>query len=160
NNAAQFGGVLVMDDGTPAGRGRYCIVAPNIDNGNISGVRYGLENESAKLNINALAQFEKQKPGAGKTLLMALPGMDDATADAILDWLDTDETPRENGAESDYYSGLSPPYACKNGPIDTIEELLKVKGVTPQLLFGGDSNRNGMIDAAEDGRWQIAEGAG
>jgi hypothetical protein len=55
------------------------------------GVRYGLENSSAKLNINELAQMEKQKPGSGKALLMTLPGMDDPTSDAILDWVKTDE---------------------------------------------------------------------
>ena len=57
--------------------------------------------------------------------------------------------PRPNGAESDYYSGLSPGYRCKNGPLDSIEELLLVRGVTPDLLFGSDRNRNGYTDAGE-----------
>ena len=33
---------------------------------------------------------------------------------------------------------LDPPYNAKNGPLDSIEELLFVQGVTPQLLFGND----------------------
>ncbi len=61
--------------------------------------------------------------------------MDVNIADAILDWLDPDDTPRENGAEVDYYAAQNPPYAPKNGPLDTIEELLLVRGVTPELLF-------------------------
>jgi hypothetical protein len=67
-------------------------------------------------------------------------------ADAILDWLDEDDEPREFGAEADYYSSLVPPYAPKNGPLETVEELLLVRGVTPLLLFGCDVNRNGMVD--------------
>src|SRR5262249_9776303 len=41
------------------------------------------------------------------------------------------------------------PYRCKNGPLDSLEELLLVRGVTPQLLFGNDRNRNGMFDPDE-----------
>jgi Type II secretion system (T2SS), protein K len=159
DNATQFQGVVVYDDGTSKGRGRFSVVAPRIENGSVTGVRFGLENESARLNINALAALEQQKPGVGKQLLMALPGMDDATSDAILDWLDADDDPRPNGAESSYYSGLNPPYMPKNGPLDTIEELLLVRGVTPQLLFGADANRNGFIDAGEQKLPQIADSA-
>lgn len=160
DNPNQFQGVLVMDDGTPRGRGRFSIVAPKIENGAVTGVRYGLENESAKLNLNALVQMDQENPGVGEQLLMALPGMDVNTADAILDWIDADDTPRDNGAESDYYAALNPPYACKNGPLDTIEELLLVRGVTPQLLFGADANRNGFIDPSEQGNAQLAENSG
>ena len=88
---------------------------------------------------------------AGRDLLMALPGMTEETADAILDWLDEDEEPREYGAESDYYSSLSPPYAAKNGQLETVEELLLVRGVTPQLLFGADVNRNGIDRRGRNG---------
>ena len=105
--------------------------------------------------MNILASLEKKNPGEGKALLMALPGMDDATSDCILDWLDSDDTPRETGIESDYYTSLG--YQAKNGPIDTIEELLLVKGVTPQSLFGSDANRNGTIDASEQSLPQLAE---
>ncbi len=160
DNPSTFQSVLVMDDGTPRGRGRFTVIAPKIENGNVTGVRYGLENESAKLNLNALVQMDKENPGIGEQLLMTLPGMDVTIADAILDWLDPDDTPRDNGAEADYYAALNPPYAPKNGPIDTIEELLLVRGVTPELLFGADANRNGIIDPNEEGNAQIAQSSG
>jgi general secretion pathway protein K len=57
--------------------------------------------------------------------------------DSIQDWRDPDENPRLSGAESDYYLGLDPPYACKNGPLDDISELLLIKGITPELYWGG-----------------------
>src|SRR5262249_5719734 len=43
---------------------------------------------------------------------------------------------RVNGAESDYYQGLPRPYVAKNAPMDAIEELLLIKGVTPELFYG------------------------
>jgi hypothetical protein len=74
-------------------------------------------------------------------MLMALPGMTYLIAESILDWIDDDNTPRQQGAEGDYYSSLSPGYALRNAPPATIEELLLVRGVTPQLLFGLDAAR-------------------
>lgn len=56
--------------------------------------------------------------------------------DALVDWLDEDDRESDHGAENSYYRSLDPPYACKNGPVEYIEELLLVKGMTPELLFG------------------------
>ena len=60
---------------------------------------------------------DKTAEGAGRELLMGLPGMTEDVADAILDWLDEDEEPREYGVESDYYMGLDPPYAAEKRSI-------------------------------------------
>ena len=49
--------------------------------------------------------------------------------DSILDWIDTDDNQKANGAESDYYQGLTPAYSAKNGPIDDVSELLMIKGI-------------------------------
>ncbi|MEX2174379.1 MAG: hypothetical protein WD872_08455, partial [Pirellulaceae bacterium] len=150
DNAASFRGVTLVEDENPNDRGSFSIIAPNIDaDGNLAGVRHGLEDESTRLNLNTLLHAEKLTPGAGRQLLMALPDMTEDVADAILDWIDADDEPRELGAEIDYYSGMSPPYAPKNGPLETVEELLLVSGVTPSLLFGSDVNRNGQLDAHE-----------
>jgi DNA uptake protein ComE-like DNA-binding protein len=76
--------------------------------------------------------------------------MTEDIANSILDWMDPDDEARPNGAETDYYSALTPPYHAKNGPLNSLEELLLVKGVTPQLLLGNDQNRNGVLDPEED----------
>lgn len=47
---------------------------------------------------------------------------------SILDWVDPDDNPRIQGAETDFYQGLTPPYMAKNGPLDDISELLMIKG--------------------------------
>jgi DNA uptake protein ComE-like DNA-binding protein len=111
--------------------------------------RFGVADEAGKINLNSLLQLDSTG-NAGSTMLMLLPNMTQEIANAILDWMDTDDTPRQGGAENDYYSTQSPPYQAKNGPFDSLEELLLVQGVTPQLLFGNDRNRNGVLDPGED----------
>ena len=57
-------------------------------------------------------------------------------SDSILDWIDPDDATRPAGAESDYYQGQSPPYYAKNAPIDDIQELQLIKGVTTEMFRG------------------------
>jgi len=66
----------------------------------------------------------------------------DIIVDSILDWRDTDDLHRLNGAENDYYQSLTEPYDCKNGPFDAVEELLLVRGITPELFYGKKSKES------------------
>ena len=63
-----------------------------------------------------------------------------AITDAFLDWIDTDDLPHLSGAEtSDYVNGPNPgfrPYVAKNGPIDDLPELLRIRGITPEMFWG------------------------
>ncbi|MEK6236695.1 MAG: general secretion pathway protein GspK, partial [Planctomycetales bacterium] len=148
-NPTYFQAQLVVDD-PKLGRGRFSVVSTALnEDGVLEGIRFGLENESARLNLNILPFAEQMQEDGGVNLLMALPGMTEEIADAILDWIDDDDEARELGAEIDYYSGLDPPYAPKNGPLDSVEELLLVRGVTVGLMFGADANRNSLLDAHE-----------
>jgi general secretion pathway protein K len=70
-------------------------------------------------------------------------GFDDLEPESIVssikDWLDSkddDAITGLNGAESDYYRNLDPPYECKNGPLANPEELVLIKGITPELYYG------------------------
>lgn len=151
DNPDRFQGQLVVDDEAAALRGRVALLSSALDdNGQVSGLRYGFCDESARLNLNSLIMADQQIEGSGRRLLMALPGMTEEIADSILDFLDSDDDPREFGCESEYYTTLDPPYAARNGPLETVEELLLVRGVTPELLFGGDTNRNGVLDPHEN----------
>jgi len=58
--------------------------------------------------------------------------------DAIKDWIDTDNETTRFGAEDAYYQALEKPYPCKNAPIEFLEELLFVRGITKELLYGSD----------------------
>lgn len=57
--------------------------------------------------------------------------------EAVVDWIDeNDEALGFGGAESSYYQGLETPYAPRNGPMEFVEELLLVRGITPELYYG------------------------
>ncbi len=135
----------------PRQEARFVLVSVVSDGGGGFEQRYGcVADEAAKLNINTLIQLDP----SGQVLydaLMMLPNMTADVADAIVDWVDADEDSRESGAESDYYLGLSQPYRAKNGPLNSLDELLLVRGVAPQVLYGTDRNRNGVADDDPNG---------
>ncbi len=62
--------------------------------------------------------------------------------DSLIDWLDAGDGDweQEFGAESSYYQSLEKPYPCKNGPVEFVEELLLVQGITSELLYGTDKH--------------------
>jgi general secretion pathway protein K len=108
-----------------------------------------ITDHSGRLQINSLLQYhegawiinEEQKK-IWTNLLSAEEfelGEDEALniIEAIIDWLDEDDEPLGfGGAESSYYQGLDSPYDPRNGPMEFIEELLLVKGITNELYLG------------------------
>jgi type II secretory pathway component PulK len=135
NGGGRFSIYTIADSGSGAGEGRYI-------------PRPGVTDESGKLNLNSMFALDD----TGQALydaLLTLPNMTPEVADSIVDWIDPDSEPRDAGAESDSYAGLG--YQCKNGPLQSLEELLLVRGVTPQLLYGTDRNNNGRMDPSEVG---------
>ncbi|MFO0948181.1 MAG: type II secretion system protein GspK [Planctomycetota bacterium] len=110
-------------------------------------VRFGLEREGGKIHLNA---WFKRDPDALRQALLALPNATDELVDSVLDWLDPDDEKRTAGAEREDYEALQPPIVCRNGPVESIEELLLVRGMTREILFGEDVNRNGKLDLNED----------
>ncbi|MBI4483774.1 MAG: general secretion pathway protein GspK [Acidobacteria bacterium] len=95
--------------------------------------RVEIQDESGKLNLNFA-------PDPMLRALLQNVGLDaqtaDTIADSILDWRDQDNLHRLQGAEEDYYQSLPTPYHCKNGWFDSVEELLLVRGVTPETFYG------------------------
>lgn len=69
----------------------------------------------------------------------------EAIVDAVLDWRDGDDLVRLNGAEDDYYRSLPTPYEARDAEFESVEELLLVKGVSRELLYG-DGQKRGLID--------------
>jgi len=61
---------------------------------------------------------------------------------AIIDWIDSDDEVtslpfvegESFGAEESYYRTCDPPYHCRNRPLDAVDELQWVKGMTPETL--------------------------
>lgn len=89
--------------------------------------------EAGKVNINRVSDATLRK-------IMNTLGLEgearDIAVDSILDWRDPDDFIRVNGAENEYYQSLKEPYDCKNGNFDSVEELLLVRGITPELFYG------------------------
>jgi hypothetical protein len=137
DNSSLFRDVPLSDDKTARLRPHFSVTSPRAGDDPSMGIRFGTENESARLHLGALVRWDEKEPGAGRRALMSLPGMTEAVADSILDWVDPDGTQRPFGAEADYYEGLGVPYAPRNGTPQCLEELLLVRGVTRQMLFGG-----------------------
>jgi len=142
--------IIMRDSEQERGRGYFSVVSPIESDETSTGIRFGFRDESAKINLNALVQLEFDDEEARREVIMYLPNMTLEVADAILDYIDDDFTPRANGVESDYYLALNPPYYAKDKPLETMDELLKVAGVTEQLLYGEDANRNGILDPNEN----------
>lgn len=126
---------------------RFSVVSYEVD-GDDAKIRYGLTDEAGKLNLNVA--------DAGQLLaLFNQLEIEDVTpeelASTLTDWCDADNDQVSSlGAESSYYMTLDPPYKAKNGPLQTIEELLTVKGFNGLILYGEDYNRNGYLDDNEN----------
>jgi DNA uptake protein ComE-like DNA-binding protein len=106
------------------GDGYFWILRPQYEDSSLP--VFGLTGESGKVNINN-TDFDA---------LSNMPGMEYTAASSIMDWRDEDNRLERDGAESDYYLQLPEPYFCKNEPFETVEELLMVRGVTREMLYG------------------------
>jgi len=100
---------------------------------------------SGKIQLSQLVDKEGNYNNTQKSLLirfMNFPefGLDpeevENIVDAIKDWIDADNETTRFGAEDAYYQALEKPYPCKNAPIEFLEELLFVRGITKKLLYG------------------------
>jgi general secretion pathway protein K len=103
--------------------------------------------ETSKLNINSAS------PSELLGLLAALgapPDQAEAVAQAIVDW----RSPSPGGSFTgfdQYYLSLAPSFRARHASFQEIEELLLVRGVTPDLFYGS---------YAKDGQGRLIPRAG
>ncbi len=172
DNADYFKDIVV--GGPDQGDTRFSIISiVENDSGEPTEIRYGLLDESSRLNVNNLVgdayepqteeadaeallsgedaegsgEEEEISASTARDALMQLPEMTEPIADAILDWIDSDDIARDFGAEASAYSAFG--YEPRNGPISSLDELLLVQGVTNELLYGADRNHNGILETNE-----------
>ena len=133
----RYAGLRPGEEAFPIGDGHFAVTVTD---------------ESGRLNLNALVdkngQINRRRIDQLLRLIDLLNRRKDAArigygvVAAIIDWIDPDDDVTVlsfvdsggRGAESEYYQGLTPPYRCRNAPMDTIEELQWVKGVTPEAF--------------------------
>lgn len=101
-------------------------------------ITLAIEDEERKINVNNLIMPQGKAPNDQNVAvfrrLLEVLAIDPSVADAVLDWLDNDESPRVGGAESSYYLSLPHPYKSKNDLFDTVDELRLVRGMTPEVF--------------------------
>ncbi len=117
------------------GRATYIVqhaVFPEIKDGSLEA--------ASLLNINTLSPDS----------MILIPDMDDALADAVIDWVDEDDEPEEYGAEEGQYAQLKSTYKPRNAPLRSLRELELVISVKPEYVRGEDWNLNGLLDANEN----------
>lgn len=116
----------------------------NLGRGSFS---YNLTDEESKLNINTASALQIR-------YLFLKSGVDitdvDIIIDSIIDWRDGNDLHMLNGAEEDYYRSLKYPYSAKDGPFESIDELLLVKGMTREIFYGsknadGEQKYTGVV---------------
>jgi general secretion pathway protein K len=116
-------------------------------NGQIGDGNYSVSitDESGKVDINLITDANSD---ILRNLFKNLGIPDDDVniiVDSILDWKDPDDLIHLNGAEDDYYMSLPNPYKAKNANFDTLEELIMVRGITKDILYGKEGQK-GIID--------------
>lgn len=104
-----------------------------------------IEDEAGKIPLHKLVNQNEFNSDIKDVLirLLTLPefGLDSNQAAeivaAIKDWIDADEdVTSPGGAESSYYASLDPSYRAKNFPLDCIDELLMIKGISKDFFVG------------------------
>jgi len=137
DNAAQFRDITL-------GRGVYRVIRrARSDEG--GGIVYGVSDEESRLNLNTATTDE----------LNLLPGMTPDVLAAIDGWRGGNKLTTAV-AENDYYASLRPPSQPRGGSFETVRELLMVRGVTPQLVYGRDAHLNELLDVAGENGEEFA----
>lgn len=132
------------------------------------GYRVRVVDEGGKINLNRTDEITLRQTFANLGFDMELSQL---LTDTIQDWRDPDSLVRNHGAENDYYLSLPIPYPAKDGPFDTPEELLLVRGVTPALFYGREgpalrevftvySAASGAVNLLTAGEWVLRAALG
>jgi general secretion pathway protein K len=112
-----------------------------LEEGNLQGAIW---DEESRINVNSLVGekggFEDTQKRIWERLLKQTrfgltPDQVNTIIHGVKDWIDKDnEVTGIYGAEDAAY--LQRGYHCKNAPLDTIEEMLLINGVTKEILYG------------------------
>lgn len=109
-------------------------------------IHYSLCDELGYLSVN------QSDPGGWENL----DCMNRELKAAILDWIDKDDQISSDGAETDFYQRIEPPYVCKNSDCTALKELRFLRGVSLELYIGEDIDRDSILDDNErDGQLKM-----
>jgi general secretion pathway protein K len=101
--------------------------------------------ESGKIQVNQLIDRNGNYNALQQNLLKRflaleefgiIPEEREDIVNSIKDWIDPDNESTDFGEESSYYEALETPYSCRNAPLESLEELLLIKGITKDIVYG------------------------
>lgn len=104
------------------------LIKVSFEGGEISGQLFDLQ---ARINLNNVLESDESKRRQWQQLIerwRETAGLVNPVADALTDWVDVDEEPLMQGAESDVYLLKQPPYRTANQPLVVLDELKKIQG--------------------------------
>jgi general secretion pathway protein K len=111
------------------------LVAQPMEAATASGV---LTDAQARFNLNNLVGSDGKRREADVDVfsrLLTQLQLDPALADAVVDWIDTDnQVSGSRGAENDFYWSQRTPWRAANRGLVQIDELARVRGITPEVL--------------------------
>lgn len=109
-----------------------------VDEGELSGE---IEEMTSRFNINLLVTQAGVLDPAQQAIFLRLlqnlgfaPDAATALSDAIIDWIDADDRPQPQGAETGWYSLQKQMILPPQAPLLSVNELLSVRGMTQDLL--------------------------
>ncbi len=102
-------------------------------------IRYSIQPEDGKLNLNYLVRKIDDKPDETYRniflRLFTIFKIPLDNVDTLIDWIDQNENQEGNGAEKNYYESLIPPLKIKNYYLFSLPEVLFIKGFTPDMIY-------------------------
>ncbi|SMB25914.1 conserved exported protein of unknown function [Sterolibacterium denitrificans] len=98
-----------------------------------------ITDEQSKFNLNNLVRNGRRDEAELQVFrrLLQLLQLPAQLASSLADWLDADDRPGangEDGAEDAYYLNLQPPYRAANRELTDIDNLLRVRGYTADIV--------------------------
>ena len=131
--------------------------------------------ETGKINVNLLKEENGKLNRMSIDHLLRLIDMvnldragdfriDYSIVPSIIDWIDSDDEVttlpfikhRNQGAESGYYGRSSTAHKCRNAPVETVEGLIGVKGMSPEVL----ERLRGYLTVYGDGKINLNSASG
>lgn len=131
SNVSDPGAGILLDPQQPGDQvdgPRFLVTSP-VRTGTEDSQGPSARDESTKVHLGMLIEWDKIAPGSAHETLLRIPGMTPEVADGILDWIDSDSEARAYGAEAADYERWQP----RNRLPANMAELLLVRGVQESL---------------------------
>ncbi|TWU38482.1 hypothetical protein [Novipirellula artificiosorum] len=139
NSAWSFSVIAPSDGGT---------TSLDSDPEKVQSWRFGLTNESAKLNLSVLSDWDQAQPGQAKLALMNLPGMDETMASALMRAYGISDSSRSKAVRlSDRLGAMATQGSSSMGQQDS--DASQTASRWAMLWNGGDWDQNYQLDSLE-----------